>query len=41
VIRLYADEALWARLSTGGLAVMEERFSFGAARRVIEQVVGP
>ena len=41
VVRLYDDEALWNRLSAGGLAVMEEHFSFAAARRALTDLVGP
>jgi glycosyltransferase involved in cell wall biosynthesis len=40
IVRLYGDEALWRRLSAGGLRVMEEHFSFAAARRAIEELVG-
>jgi len=41
VVRLYDDEALWNRLSARGLEVMEEHFSFAAARRALAEVVGP
>ena len=40
IVRLHGDEALWTRLSAGGLQVMEQHFSFAAARRAIEEVVG-
>jgi glycosyltransferase involved in cell wall biosynthesis len=40
IVRLHRDEALWTRLSAGGLQVMEDHFSFAAARRAIEEVVG-
>jgi glycosyltransferase involved in cell wall biosynthesis len=40
VIRLYRDPDLWQRLSRGGLRVMEEHFSFEAARRVLTDLVG-
>ncbi len=39
VVRLYCDEDLWSSLSRGGLAVMEEHFSFSAARRVVSDLV--
>ncbi len=40
VIRLYADEQLWDRLSAKGIDVMERHFSFAAARRSLVQLVG-
>ena len=40
VIRLYGDEQLWDRLSVNGIDVMERHFSFAAARRSLEQLVG-
>ena len=40
IVRLHGDEALWTRLSAGGLQVMEDHFSFAAGRRAIEEVVG-
>ncbi|MFY9975867.1 MAG: hypothetical protein WAK53_16540 [Chromatiaceae bacterium] len=40
ILRLCAEEALWRRLSSGGLRVREDHFSFAAARRAIEEVVG-
>lgn len=40
IVRLYRDPVLWARLSAGGLAVMEAHFGFEAARRAIEEVLG-
>ncbi len=35
IVRAYNDEALWTKLSDGGLANVEEHFSFDAARRAI------
>ncbi|MGB5736626.1 MAG: glycosyltransferase family 4 protein, partial [Thiohalocapsa sp.] len=35
MVQLYQDSKLWRRLSSGGLAVMETHFSFGAARQAI------
>jgi glycosyltransferase involved in cell wall biosynthesis len=40
VVRLYRDQALWERLSAAGLALMETHFSFEAARRAIQELVG-
>jgi len=40
VLRLYGDPALWERLSRAGLAVMEEHFSFAAARRALIGLAG-
>jgi glycosyltransferase involved in cell wall biosynthesis len=40
VVRLYRDQALWERLSSGGLEVMEAHFSFAAARRALDELVG-
>jgi GT2 family glycosyltransferase len=39
-VRLYRDQALWERLSDAGLALMETHFSFEAARRAIQELVG-
>jgi glycosyltransferase involved in cell wall biosynthesis len=39
IVRAYTDEALWNRLSEGGLANVEEHFSFDAARRAITELV--
>jgi glycosyltransferase involved in cell wall biosynthesis len=39
VVRLYQDERLWQKLSEGGLRVMEEHFSFGAAEKAIRELV--
>jgi glycosyltransferase involved in cell wall biosynthesis len=39
-IRLYRDEQLWRRLSDQGIEVMKEHFSFDAAKRAMQQVVG-
>jgi hypothetical protein len=40
VIRLYADEELWSRLSANGLEVMARHFSFDAARGAVRGLVG-
>lgn len=40
VVRLYGDEPLWNRLSNGGIEVMERHFSFAAAKRALEALVG-
>lgn len=40
VERLHGDAALWQRLSDGGLAVMERRFSFAAAERAVRVALG-
>lgn len=40
VVRLYQDEPLWNRLSVGGLEVMERHFSFAAAKRSLERLIG-
>jgi GT2 family glycosyltransferase len=40
IVRLYRDQALWERLSAAGLALMETHFSFEAARRAIQELVG-
>jgi glycosyltransferase involved in cell wall biosynthesis len=40
VIRLYRDEQLWNRLSVEGVRVMERHFSFAAATRALERLVG-
>ena len=39
LVRVYRDEALWEILSKGGLAVMEDHFSFAAARRALMELV--
>jgi glycosyltransferase involved in cell wall biosynthesis len=39
VVRAYSDEALWRRLSDGGLANVERHFSFQAARRAISELL--
>jgi glycosyltransferase involved in cell wall biosynthesis len=39
LVRVYRDEALWDILSEGGLAVMEDHFSFAAARRALMELV--
>lgn len=39
IARLDADDALWERLSAGGLAVMEQHFSFAAAERAIRDAL--
>ncbi len=40
VVRAYSDEALWMKLSDGGLANVEKHFSFDAARRAIVGLTG-
>lgn len=40
VVRLYGDQALWRRISDGGIAVMQKHFSFDVARRSLADVVG-
>src|SRR5699024_8910690 len=40
VVRAYNDEALWMKLSDGGLANVEKHFSFDAARRAIVELIG-
>ena len=39
VVRAYEDEALWMKLSDGGLANVEKHFSFDAARRAITELL--
>jgi Predicted glycosyltransferases len=39
VLRLHEDEALWLRLSDGGLANVREHFSFDAAREALRRVL--
>lgn len=39
VIQLYQDEALWQRLSTGGLNNVEQYFSFRAAKNVMADLL--
>lgn len=39
VLRLYRDPDLWERLSSNGLAVMEEHFGFDSARRALMELV--
>jgi len=39
VVRVYQDQALWQRLSEGGLVNVETHFSRAAAARVIESLV--
>ncbi|RFF29099.1 glycosyltransferase [Wenzhouxiangella sediminis] len=39
VVRAYEDEALWLKLSDGGLANVEKHFSFDAARRAITELL--
>jgi len=39
VVQAYNDEALWNKLSDGGLANVEEHFSFDAARRAINELM--
>ncbi|WP_438874019.1 glycosyltransferase [Thiohalocapsa halophila] len=38
VLRLHRDRGTWERLSRGGLKVMEDHFSFAAARRAIASI---
>jgi glycosyltransferase involved in cell wall biosynthesis len=40
VVRLYDDKSLWYRLSQGGIAVIEDRFSFAAARAAVTDLLG-
>ncbi len=40
VLRLNRDQVLWERLSAAGLGVMENHFSFAAARRALADLVG-
>ena len=39
IVRLHRDEECWQRLSTGGIAVMEQHFSVAAARRALQEVI--
>lgn len=39
VCRLYSDEALWNRLSEGGLKNVEQYFSFAAARQALGEIL--
>ena len=41
VLRLYGNPNLWRRLSEGGLAVMEKRFGFAAARDALTGLLAP
>ena len=41
VLRLYQDEALWQRLSQGGLANVEQHFSFAAAKQALSGCLTP
>ena len=40
IVRLYTDPVLWEDLSRAGLEVMETHFSFTAARRGLEKILG-
>jgi hypothetical protein len=40
-VRLYHDEALWQRLSAGGLANVERHFSLDAARDSVRRLLLP
>lgn len=40
VVRLYQDEKLWNQISQGGLANVENYFSFEAAKKAIEEILG-
>jgi glycosyltransferase involved in cell wall biosynthesis len=39
ILRLYDDEALWTRLSNGGLDNVREHFSFEAARKALRRAL--
>jgi glycosyltransferase involved in cell wall biosynthesis len=39
VVRACSDEALWHRLSAGGLANVERHFSFDAARKAVQRIL--
>ena len=39
VIKLYQDQALWSRISQGGLANVEQWFSFNAAKVQIQNII--
>lgn len=39
VVRLYQDEKLWNQISQGGLANVENYFSFDAAKKAIEEIL--
>ncbi|HVQ34257.1 MAG TPA: glycosyltransferase, partial [Lysobacter sp.] len=39
IVRLYTDEALWARLRDAGLRNVKAHFSFDAAREVVRRVL--
>jgi GT2 family glycosyltransferase/glycosyltransferase involved in cell wall biosynthesis len=39
IVRLYDDEALWRRLSAGGLANVERHFSLDAARETVRRTL--
>jgi glycosyltransferase involved in cell wall biosynthesis len=40
VIRLYQDQNLWEKISSGGITVMKEHFSFAAARNALVELLG-
>jgi len=39
LVSVYRDQALWERLSVGGLEVMEAHFSFAAARQALTELL--
>ena len=39
IVQLYGDEALWQRLSRGGLANVERHFSFAAAQKALARIL--
>ena len=38
-LRVYRDEALWQRLSAAGQALVQEKHSLAAGRRVLEEAI--
>jgi hypothetical protein len=40
VVQAYQDESLWTTLSDNGLINVERHFSFAAARRALEDILG-
>src|SRR5690606_5188611 len=41
LVQAYTDEALWTRLSDGGLANVQRHFSFDAARAALHRILKP
>ncbi|MEM9184015.1 MAG: glycosyltransferase, partial [Pseudomonadota bacterium] len=41
VLEAYRDPALWQQLSDGGLANVEQHFSFAAARAALKDILTP